>query len=218
MLKSPGRAFTITRLLNASQPAIFGVAVTNIDALEEELLSLDIASSQHRRRRIDILNSLAWEYRVENSQCSYDYALEARKLLQEDPYPEGEARCISAIVVALDLASRYQEALELGTEGLNICAQHEFDEISMRLRISLGNIYQSLGSPETSFEHYRAAYNISVARQDIRAQQMTRNNMAILSSVSGDHEAAISAFRMNLESHKPLDLFLLIDQVLYAVS
>lgn len=175
--------------------------MTNIDALEQELPSLDITSSQQRRRRVDILNSLAWEYRVENSRRSYDYALEARKLLEEDPYPEGEARCISAIVVALDLESKYQEALELGIEGLSICARHKFDEISMRIRISLGNIYQSLGSPEASFEHYRIAYDNSVALEDTRAQQMTRNNMAILSSVSGDHEAAISAFRMNLENH-----------------
>jgi len=173
----------------------------NIEALEHELLSLDATSGQNRRRRIDILNSLAWEYRVENSQCSYDYALEAKELLQEDPYPQGEARCISAMVVALDLASSYQEALELGAEGLSICTQHGFDEISMQLRLSLGNIYQSMGDPETSFEHYRAAYDISVALADTRVQQATLNNLGILSFVSGDYEAAISTFRKNLESH-----------------
>ncbi len=129
------------------------------------------------QKRVDLMNTLAWEYRRSNPNQSLSYAKQARILAKETGYPIG----IAESALSTQYAELYQGKLVESIKALDELA-NEFERSNrvksqIRALRSIGYAYANLGNDTAALERYLKALELSKKSGDFSEMVPLLNNI-----------------------------------------
>lgn len=122
-------------------------------------------------KRIDLMNSLAWELRRNNKVRAKNLSNKAHDMASEINYEKGIAESFLCIAVSLGYEKSNFEAVEKATKALSIFEKLNISDGIIKALNSLGVTYGRLGKRDKSLECYLRGLSI--------AKQTNNNSMLI---------------------------------------
>jgi signal transduction histidine kinase len=174
--------------------------------MEERVASLEarLASTEDVQTRIDLLNDLAGELVRYDPRRAGAYSKEARRLATSGPYARkpyllGLAASILNLCAGEFYLSRYEAALRLADEGLDLARQAGNQSIQARLNRFTGNCYFCQGNYPEALSFWLAALKEAREADDLSNQSALLNNIGVLYNHLHNAEEGLANLRRALE-------------------
>ncbi len=149
-------------------------------------------------KRIELLNSDAWNMRYVDQAASATSAIKALKLARELKDFRGQAYACLNLAAGHFLKSENKDALELLADALGYFSSHTEEPGFAAVLYYTGNIYESFGDYETALDHCQRAYNAAAL---IRNQEMlgeVQSVLGLIYSRMSDYDRALKAYEESL--------------------
>lgn len=143
-------------------------------------------SGQQGKKRFDILNDLAWEYRMAYPDSTIFYAHQAYTLGQELQLEKGLAEPLNFIGIASNYKGKRIDAYEYYDKALKIALnEHDSTQIA-HANNNIGRLFFEQGLLSRSYEHFIRALAIFEAISDSSGIAYTYQSLANLYRTQGD--------------------------------
>ena len=176
-------------LLTGLQPG--GVLFAQDESALTDSLRLLISTSAEDTNKVNLMNDLAWELKV-------DLADQARKTLQQSAalaarlnYPKGEAQAFNNLGVVETIHEQYESAKEHYQKALELRKQLNDKEGMASLYNNIGNLEDELGNYESAIKYLRQSLQIGKELKDSLRIARTSNNIAVVFETRGFYPEAL---------------------------
>lgn len=173
-----------------------------IDSLNNELS----IKTQKDTLRVNILNSLAYNYRRHDISIAEEKSIEANNLAKELNYKKGIALSILMFSKIHISKGEFDEALTDAQESLKL-----YKEIGYVNQKDIGGVYNTLGmiynyqnDSDTSVEYFKKSLKTAKSRGDLRSEADMLNNIGITYYSKGDLDEAISFYKKAIDAYENL--------------
>lgn len=150
--------------------------------------------------RVDLLNSLAHNYRRHNISIAEEKSIEANNLAKELDYKKGFAKSILIFSKIHITKGEFNEALDDALKSLKL-----YEEINSNNYKGLIAAYNTLGmvsnyqnDSDTAVEYFKKSLNIAKENKELRSQSDMLNNIGITYYSKGDFEEAINYYKKSI--------------------
>ena len=151
---------------------------------------------------VNLLNSVAAEYRTTNPFRALDYCEEAQKHARNLGYKKGIAEAVVNIGNIHEQQGNYERAVQNYLEALKLYEELRDKHRTALTVNSLGIAYSKRGNIRQSLESYEKARVIFTSINDKRGLAQTLGNIASLYSDSGDDRQALAFYRQAIALHR----------------
>ncbi len=162
-------------------------------------------NDQDTRDKIDELNQLAWDNRVNDSTGSFRTSQESLALLKKMNYPKGKAEALKCYGFALVRLSKNEEALKCLTEALSI-----FESINDLKGLAatneyLGIIQRNWGNFAASLEFLKKGLALSQQAKFLESEATTFYQVGVTYKYLGNYDQALDCFNKCLSICRSID-------------
>ena len=184
--------------------ASFGQNLSLIDSIKHHLASAE------GKKRFDLLNDLAWEYRFAYPDSTIYFSNQALELGQKINLPKGMARSINFIGVAFNYKGERLPAFEQYTRA-NEVAIRQNDSIQIaHSNNNIGRLFFEQGLLGRSYEYFVIARSIFTALNDSIGLAYTYQSIGNLYKSQRDYSKAednyLKAYHIRLALGNPRDI------------
>jgi len=158
-----------------------------------------LAKTEKPKKRIDLLNQLAWELRYTDLEESKRCTDEAFRLSRENEYPRGRAYARLNLAVNHFFKSENREALEFLTKVLKYFAKNDKEKGFPVALTFAGNIYESFGDYETGLEYVQKALAKAKEIRYKEGEGETQSVIGLIYSRLHDFDRALIAYNESLK-------------------
>jgi len=173
-----------------------------IDSLKKEL-------SMHTQRdttRVDLLNSLAYNYRRNNISRAEEKSIEANNLAKELGYAEGLAKSILIFSKIHISKSEFNEAREDALNSLTL--YKKFNSANHKGILStystLGMISGYQNDPDTAVEYFKKSLQLAKEHGDRRSEGDALGNIGVTYYSKGDLENASKFYKKSITVYEEI--------------
>ncbi|MBN2682286.1 MAG: tetratricopeptide repeat protein [Bacteroidales bacterium] len=170
-----------------------------VDSLEKRLLT------SAGIEKIDLLIELANEIWVASPLKALDYANEALNLSKTHNYKPGLAKSLNALGLTNYTLSRYEVAMRLHVEAMEIAMELNNIEILAATHNHIGMIYWKIKMPEKAIQYFQKFSDYAVKMDDKKLIAKSLNNIGLIYSDQGDPHVGLRYFKDALENSKQID-------------
>ncbi|KPK85193.1 MAG: hypothetical protein AMS27_08045 [Bacteroides sp. SM23_62_1] len=164
-----------------------------------DYIKSQLAKTQEPRKKIDLLNQLAWELRYTDLEGSKRYTDEAFKLSREHEYPRGRAYARLNLAVNHFLKSENREALEFLSTAFKYFTKNETEKGFPVALTFAGNIYESFGDYETALEYVQRALRKAKEINYREGAGEAQSVIGLIYSRLPDYDRALIAYYESLQ-------------------
>ncbi|MEP6628776.1 MAG: tetratricopeptide repeat protein, partial [Ginsengibacter sp.] len=155
-------------------------------------------NDQGIRDKIDELNQIAWDNRVNDSPGSFKLSGQSLELLRNVDYPKGKAEALKCYGFALVRLSKNEEAQKCLNEALSI-----FESLDDLKGLSvvyeyLGVIQRNWGNFSNSLTHLKKALELSRQTGFLEAESTTLYQTGVTYKYLGNYEQALDYYHQSL--------------------
>jgi serine phosphatase RsbU (regulator of sigma subunit) len=158
-----------------------------------------LAKTREPKKKIDLLNQLAWELRYTDLEESRKCTDEAFQLSREKNYPRGRAYARLNLAVNHFLKSENREALEFLTKTLKYFGKNEKEKGFPVALTFAGNIYESFGDYETGLEYVQKALEKAREIRFKEGEGEAQSVIGLIYSRLNDYDQALTAYTESLQ-------------------
>ncbi len=162
-----------------------------------------LSTTEDIRQRVDLLNQLAWELRLNNLPEALSRAQEARKLassgnFEVEPYQNGLAESLHIMSRCEGVLGNYARAITLGLEALNIYETIDNLKGQGYTYNALGMIYLHMGNYPEALTTLLESLDVFEEIDDIEWQTGLYNNLGYLYLEIEEPDQAIAYLNQGL--------------------
>ncbi|NVK64920.1 MAG: sensor histidine kinase [Flavobacteriales bacterium] len=169
-----------------------GISASVVDSLEIEL------RKQKDTKRVDVLNELAWHYRLTNSKEALEFANLALEESRELNYLIGEGKALRRLGVLRLQSHENKLALKHLFDALAIYESiPDWEELS-KTHLSIGNAYMDLKNFEKAQSHYLKAEKICIAHGFTDQYTVIANNIGATQENFELYDEALDTYKRAL--------------------
>ena len=158
-----------------------------------------LAKTRDIKKKIDLLNQLAWELRYTDLEESRRCTEEAYELSKEKDYPRGRAYARLNLAVNHFLKSENREALEYLRRSLKYFTKNETEKGYPVALTFAGNIYESFGDYETALEYVQEALKKAREIRYKEGEGEAQSVIGLIYSRLPDFDHALTAYNESLQ-------------------
>jgi serine phosphatase RsbU (regulator of sigma subunit) len=168
-------------------------------AQRSDYIKSKLAKTREPKKKIDLLNQLAWELRYTDLEESKRCTEEAFELSKENEYPRGRAYARLNLAVNHFLKSENREALEFLTRVLKYFSKNEKEKGFPVALTFAGNIYESFGDYETALEFAQKALTKAREIRYREGEGEAQSVIGLIYSRLPDFDRALTAYNESLQ-------------------
>lgn len=186
----------------ATYLAMPGVVIGQTEGIADSLEKL-LKIQPYDTTRVNLLNDLAWEYRVdepEKARTLLDSSIQLAKKLR---FKKGHATALNFKGVVEDIRGNSIQALDYFKQALQIRQQLGDLKGVASLYNNLGNLYENQGDYLSALDHYQRSLRIREELKDTARIMAAYYNMAILQESMGNYPEALDYIFRFLEFAEP---------------
>lgn len=191
-------------------PKIILVLITVLCAIQVQAQSIDSLKNSLKRHvldtnRINVLNSLCWEYRALNSDSALFYGKDALSLAGKIKFAKGEATAKCNIGIAYAFKSDYKNAESSLNESLEYFKNNGLSGGMATVFFGLALTYEKWGDFTRSLDYYLQALQIREREGDRKSEIQLLTSMANLYYFIHDYDNALSYAQRALKTNHETD-------------
>lgn len=174
-----------------------GLSANVVDSLEIEL------RKQKDTKRVDVLNELAWHYRLTNSKEAMEFANLALNESKELNYSNGEGKALRRLGVLYIQSHENKRALEHLFEALKVYESIPNWEALSKTHLSIGNAFMDLKNFEKAQSHYLSAEQICIDHGFTDQYSAIANNIGATQENFELYDEALETYKRALIHSNP---------------
>jgi signal transduction histidine kinase len=142
-------------------------------------------------KRVEVLNSLAWEYRTSDQDKAIEYGLQALGLAEQIGFKEGMARALNNLGLVYRRRGNYPQALDYHLKALKI-SEEARDSVDIAQALNrIGLIYQGQSNYLAALEYFQRARTMYEKQHDLLGVGKAMTNIGEIYSRQGKYSVAL---------------------------
>ncbi len=175
-----------------------------IQLLEKQLNAIDADANADPKRKIELMNDLAWELRYVDLDRAYHLSQQVQKLLESHPDSGGQAKCYATLAEVFKRKGDYQQTLHFGNKAMELTETLGLKDLQPFILGSLGGAYWFLGNFPEALTHVQNQHRLAQQLGDKSNEAEALNNIALVYDDSGDHISASKMYHRALVFYESL--------------
>ncbi len=177
---------------------------TNILHLEQQL-----KTTRDSKKRIDILNEIAWELRIVDVNRARHVCSQILYMYENDEtlldYRIGEIRCLATQTALNNISGDFVKTISIGIKVLILLEQFPNVDLEIRVLRAIGWSNVQLGENVKALEYLHKALNLAQRAHDPENEAYVLSALAFAFDNNNKSEDAISTYQQALEIYCKLD-------------
>lgn len=165
-----------------------------LDSLENELKKL-----AHDTAEVNVLNSLAWEYRKTDPEKSLKYLDQALSLSEKNKFTKGKGNTYSRTGDIYYSIGKYNQAQEFYSKAMAVKREIGDQKGIARSLNNIGDVNVNLGDYKQAIENYLESIKICQSVEDQKLMSTSLNNVAVCYFYLANYEKALEYYVKALE-------------------
>jgi signal transduction histidine kinase len=171
------------------------LAQTNaIDSLRQIL-----PKAESERKKVDILNELAFEYIFQTYDSAMHYIQIAERIARRANYREGEAQSLNIQGIVYRLQGNYAKALENHLQALKLCEIQKYLQGIANNYSNIGLVYSDKKDYKHALEYFFKGLEIKEKINDKRGVAFSLNDIGQVYERQGKLAQAMQAYQQTVE-------------------
>ncbi|MCU0448178.1 MAG: tetratricopeptide repeat protein [Microscillaceae bacterium] len=178
-----------------------GVAATLSLAQTKAIDSLRVALPQveSERKKVDVLNELAFEYIFQTYDSAMHYIQIAERTARRISYREGEAQSLNIQGIVYRLQGNYAKSLENHLQALKFCESQNFTQGIANNYSNIGLVYFDKKDYKHALEYFFKALELKEKISDKRGVAFSLNDIGNVYEQQGKLAEAMRAYQQTIE-------------------
>lgn len=156
-------------------------------------------------KKVDLLNDLAWEYKIDRPDEARRLLEQSILLAQNSHYPKGEAQAYNYFGVVETIAENLEAAEGYYTQALSIRQQIGDKAGVASLYNNIGNLRGELGDQAGALSNLEKSLALRVELQDTIRIARVNYNLAVLQESIGNYDKALDHVLIHLAISEALE-------------
>jgi signal transduction histidine kinase len=197
---TPG-TLSLVILLLLSASGVYA-QTASIDSLKH--LLVDQSTTYSGKKRVLILNEIAFEYVFFSYDTAMQYAQKGELLAREILFAEGEAQSYNVMGIVYRLEGNYARALESHLHSLKICERTHYPQGIANNYSNIGLLYYEKASYSLALLYYQKALKIKEKIGDTRGIAYSLNDMGNVYGHTKQWDKALETYQKTIEIREKL--------------
>ena len=172
----------------------------------DQILPISESAPAEIIRRIDDLNSEAWDIHITQPKLGLELSNEAKNLAEEYSYKKGLAYAIRNMGVSHRYLSNLETALSLSFQALDMFVQMEDKSGEAQAYVSIGAIYYYMGDFERSLDYFLKGVRYNEETGNKQALAYAFNGAGYIYAVLGDNKKGLQFLQQALALSKEIGI------------
>ena len=169
-------------------------------------------------KKIDELNTRAWEVHVTQPQEGLELSMEAKKLSEENSYEKGLAYAIRNMGVSNRYLSNLETALSLSLQALDMFKKSGDKSGEAQAHVSIGAIYYYMGDYDKGLDYFLQGLQHGQEIGNKEAMAYAYNGAGYIYNLLGDNKRGLDFLQKSLPLSRELQNFSLESSILDSMA